>query len=570
MPFIRLINSIKSSFWYSFTVFLLFASSQLQAQSVPDSVYISGKIFNLTGRLFREAPTVTFSRNNILVPNIEMVRNASIQADGSFRVALPLLFNQEEVYLSYGNKVFTTFLASPGTIEIVFNADSIFKAQRLFYFAGENAEANNQYTSYLAEENKVLRQNKRYGEDFQKHFWDAFMSVTARKLVEERVRLKRSAYETVARKSVPSEALQKWVYSLTKDEQAAYLLGHTLALNDDAETATLEEWSGIVKAPLTLQRIEWLLAIKNYLNREIDRAKTNGKQKTLRVAKIAELSAQFVTPLTSAEKQLLSDIATRESGSSKEISELTKIYERGPGILSVLTNYEVRKQAYIGEFKPEVEEYMNALFFAENSDLLLADERTIIYQYINKDIVDPTIKKALAEIYHLGMKDHEKVSTLLNQTITATPVEVKKDIWVAESSQSGPEWFIQVRQQLPQKPLYVTAWQLGDETSMHEMTFANELRMNSPEAVRFIYIHVVTTDNKRQRDLWKQYILKHDIKGIHLYMTVNQALNLAPLVDLYALPAHTFIRANGRVASQTPPPSAGVETVRFIQRMANR
>jgi hypothetical protein len=541
------------------------------AQTKPDSVYISGRILNLTGRLFREAPEVTFSRNNILAPQTEMVRNAPIQADGSFKVALPLIFEKEEVYLDYGGKVFTTFLASPGTVEVVFNADSIFKSERLFYFSGVNADANNRYTMFLAEENRILKNNKRHGEDFQKNFWAAPTPSAARRLIEERVRLRRSALEKTSQNMVPSRELTDWVAAFTQDEQSAYLLGYTLMLNDDAETATLDEMEGIVRVPLTLQRIEWMTAIKNYVNREIDRANVNGKQKTLKVNKMAELVARYVSPLSEDERRMLNRMANSEGGSREEINKLSAIYERGPGILRLITNYETRKQAFTGDFRPVTEEFINAMFFTDNIDLFLPEEKNQMFEHINKDIKDPVIKRSLAEIYQFairGVSDFQRV--LEKQLSGPIPTEVMKDVWMAETGENGAAWFENVKSQLPGRPLYVTLWQLGDAISMEEMRYANGLRDNSPEEVRFIYIHIAETDTKRQRDLWKQFIVGNNLSGIHLYMSMTQAFQLAGAVNAYDIPSYLMFRGNGRQQRNTPPPSKGLETVRFIEKAVAR
>lgn len=541
------------------------------SQSVPDSVHISGRILNLTGRIFREAPAISFTRNNILVPQTEMVRNASLQADGSFTLSLPLIYDKEEVYLDYGGKVFTTFLASPGKVEIVFNADSIFKAERLFYFSGVNAEANNQYTMFMAEENKILRENKRYGEDFQKNFWMTPTPTAAKKLVDERVRLRRSALEKITRSMVSSQELIDWVTNFTKDEQSAYLLGHTLMLNDDAETAALDDMAGIVRSPLTLQRIEWMTSIKNYMNREIDRARNNGKQKTLKVNKMAELVNNYVTPLSSAEKSMLIRLANSEGASRDEINQLSTIYERGSGLLRLLTNYELRKQAFTGDFKPETEEFVNALFFTDNMDQFLPEERKVVFDHINKDLRSPIIKKSLEEVYQLSVKNTQELQSILAQKLSdPIPTEVLKDIWMAESTENGAQWFEKVKSQLPEKPLYVTLWQLSDGISMDEMRYANQLRDYSPQVVRFIYIHVAETDNKRQRDLWKQYIVGNQLKGIHLYMSMNQAFQLAGSINAYDIPSYLMFRANGRQQRNTPPPSKGLETVEFIEKAVSR
>ena len=88
---------------------------------------VTGRIRNLSARLYRESPTVLVSRNNILQASRELVRPAPLNVDGTFRVSLPLIYPQEEMYFNYG-RISTAFLAAPGTLTIDLDADSLFTA----------------------------------------------------------------------------------------------------------------------------------------------------------------------------------------------------------------------------------------------------------------------------------------------------------------------------------------------------------------------------------------------------------------------------------------------------------
>ena len=124
----------------------LLTSSLSFAQTV-DSVIVTGRIKNLSARLYRESPTVLVSRNNILQASRELVRPAPLNVDGTFRVALPLIYPQEEMYFNYG-RISTPFLAAPGTLSIDMDADSLFTAGVPFRFGGVNAQVNSQFARY--------------------------------------------------------------------------------------------------------------------------------------------------------------------------------------------------------------------------------------------------------------------------------------------------------------------------------------------------------------------------------------------------------------------------------------
>ena len=90
-----------------------------------DSVIVTGRIRHLSAQLYRESPTVFISRNNILQASRELVRPAPLNLDGTFRVSLPLIYPQEEMYFNYG-RISTAFLASAGTLNIELDADFLF------------------------------------------------------------------------------------------------------------------------------------------------------------------------------------------------------------------------------------------------------------------------------------------------------------------------------------------------------------------------------------------------------------------------------------------------------------
>ncbi|MBC7568389.1 MAG: hypothetical protein H7319_01485, partial [Spirosoma sp.] len=185
------------------------------AQSV-DSVIVTGQIKNLSARLYRDAPTVLVSRNNILEASRELVRPAPLNVDGTFRVAMPLIYAQEEMYFNYG-RISTAFMAASGTLRIDLNADSLFTAAVPFRFGGVNAQVNQQYARYKATEAALPDKPnpQRLSEE------------VVNKSVPETYRMVLSAYQTAFRKFASQEnafpLLSRWVQSGNRYSAAAFL-----------------------------------------------------------------------------------------------------------------------------------------------------------------------------------------------------------------------------------------------------------------------------------------------------------------------------------------------------------
>src|SRR5205823_6414269 len=131
--------------WLLAVLLVLVYSLQLHAQA--DSVVISGHIRHLTPRIYRESPTVLITSTNILQAGQELAHPAPLQPDGSFRVAIPMIYPQEEMYFNAA-RVSTAFLAAAGSLTIDIDADSLFVAAIPFRFGGVNAQVNQQFATY--------------------------------------------------------------------------------------------------------------------------------------------------------------------------------------------------------------------------------------------------------------------------------------------------------------------------------------------------------------------------------------------------------------------------------------
>lgn len=558
-------------FTLSFTFIILLLSSIAEAQLAVDSVYIEGKVLNLTGRLYREAPAISFSRNNLQQTQSELTRQAQLDADGSFKLALPLAFSQEEIYLDYGGKVFTTFLASPGNVNIVFDADSLFKSKRLFYYSGVNADANNQYSRYAMEEDRLLKASKTYGTGFMDQLM-ASSPAAAKKLAQAKAQYRLQALTTISGTGEVSPTLVKWVTAVAEEELLSNLFEYSLYRELPLDSDLTESLSRVTKAPLTLQRIEWKNRVDAYARRSFDQfvATNPSKASALSITLIAKLIKSYVTPLSKDELYQLESIITNSTRTTPDIDFLSKLYSRNSPTLDLLTDYEKRSKIYSSLFTADVAELLSSEYVAERFYRLNLDRLRLIHDYVSKQIIAPEIRTSFNEIYQLETKDSSTIRLIQARTdLERAPKEVFPGIWMATSIEDGREWMKYIESVFKGKTIYISKWNLGDEESRNELALIPALQANTNADVVYLFLHVSQEDGTGAQNLWKQYIVRNNLKGVHLFMNEAQANQLMFRINALTIPSFAIIRPNGKIFSKSASaPSAGKETATTLERIS--
>ncbi|HEV7349092.1 hypothetical protein [Telluribacter sp.] len=551
-----------------FCFLLLLCTTLHSFAQKPDSVIITGRLLNLTAPLYRQAPAITFTRNNLLQPQSELTRQAPLQADGTFRVALPLIFPQEEVYLDYGGKVFTTFLASPGRVEISFDADSMFKAKQLFYFAGVNAEANNQYSRFAMEEGRLLKENKKLGANFFDFLWEQ-STLSVRRAVQTRADLRLSALTSATTGTVPP-ALQRWVRTTTDEEQLSILFEHAMANGVSVERDLLDSLNRLTTSPLTLQRITWAETFGNYADRQINQATAMNPNwgRSLPVELLAELIKDYVEPLSGSERQQLDRIVSDGKVSREGVDFMSNLYARNRRQLDLLTQFEKMKRAYGELYNATAAEFLSARYLVDRFYMYNLDQQKIIYNHVRKQLEKPRIRQSLDELYQLEVKDSTLVRLAQNRTdLGQDPTEVLPGIWIAQSEGSGRDWFRRIEELYKNKALYLIKWNLGDELSRREIAYAPALRAQLPQDIEVIYIHLPTEEAMPSQELWRQYVLRHQLRGVHLYLNDAQAMQLLFRLNPLSTPSFSILKPNGKNFSRNAPaPSEGAEAYKSLMR----
>lgn len=536
----------------------------------PDSVVITGRVLNLTAALYRQAPAITFTRNNILQPQSELTRQAPLQADGSFRVAMPLIYPQEEVYLDYGGKVYTTFLAAPGSLHVSFDADSMLKAKRLFYFSGVNAEANNTYMPYSMEEGRILKADKRYGENFFSTFWNLDEPQALRAL-DQRAQLRLSALATLSRQGTLSPQLQQWVQTLVNEEKYSALFEYALVNGIKAHPTALTGLPGLTEGIMTFQRVQWMMRVGDYADRAVEQREFQfpNRSKSLKVETMAELIKRYVQPLSAEETERLNVMIQEGNATTEGLEFLNRLYGRNRRTLDLITSLEKKDRAYAFEFDVATVNLLSARWLVQQFYRLSLAEQEVLYPYVRKNTKNAIVRNSLDELYALEVKDSTYIRLVEKRTdLNASPTEVLSGIWLAESAAKGRDALDKVEEFLKGKTVYVAKWNLFDDDSRNEILYAPALRAQLPTDVELLYLHLPSTEMVDSPSLWKKFIVRNKLKGVHLFLNDTQAAQLFLRLNPFAYPNFGIMKPGGKYASRNaPPPSRGQEAAQAILKV---
>lgn len=533
-----------------------------------DSIIIKGRIANLDGRLYRESPSITFSRNNILAPSSELSVNAPLQADGSFRAALPLAAPQEEIYLDYGGKVFTTFLAGKGEIELNFDADSMFLSKKLFQFRGVNADANNFYPAYLDQESKLYEANKHLGADFHKTFWSQSMQSAKQTLLQRGI-LRQRALTALLADGKQSKELTDWVNSIVEDENATLLMEYSLGNFNELSAADEMDLKRFSITPLTYQKVLRSNRFREYAarNSAVKVPANRRNSGSLPVDMIARLVLQYVSPISTAERDKLRLIVEKKNVDREELDLLSGVYKRGGNKLATIANFErsisAQKEIYDG---PALE-FLVASTLVDDFFKYSLEEKKALYQHVKGNLHNSTLRLSLDELYRMEVKDSTAVKSVVATSYKSKPTEALSGIWIAEGNQNGRSWLEDVQKQYLGRTIYVLNWDLYNDLNREELESANFLRRQLPEDVVFLFLHVSDPERAQnsdddltseERKLWKQYIVRHKLEGTHLFLNTNQTMQLG--LRTPNIPGtYYIIRPDGRYHSRNAPSPQRIE-----------
>tara|TARA_R110002124_G_scaffold120457_1_gene278509 strand:- start:448 stop:2127 length:1680 start_codon:yes stop_codon:yes gene_type:complete len=542
------------------------------AHSQTDSLIINGKIINLDGRLYRKSSFVTVARNNIFQPNSEIIHQAPLQADGSYRFAIPLNYVTEEFFLDYGGMANATFLGTKGEARITFNADSIGKAKRLFYFSGVLAEANNQYFSYLEAEKKAFDSNKRLGTDFFKTFWSNNQDQAQQEIVARRD-FRLEILNNISKNSPLDDHLRYWITSKATDESQTIWLDYLIAnrLIDRYPTINLND---LIAQPLTPDKVLLSEKFFHYAQFKLDEIKyaNPGKYESLPVKTMAQLILDNNSKLTDSERLRLTQLTEEGLKDRNEINFLNQMFARNEVELNMLFDFERFNRMATQEFSDASVAFLLGKYLTKRFFTFDQKQINTFGNHIQKHVSALSLSKSLREIIDLEVKDSVLVQEFINSNASReTPTEVIPGYFLSTSTGRGSTWLKDILKYYEGNTVYIVKWNLDDPGSLSNLEYMAFLRNSLPENVVFLYIHLVDNDqNFRINDLAKQFIIRHNLRGTHMLATNNQTLDLLFKLNPLESDTYAIIGPNGKFLDKNAPAPSDTEKLIPILINASR
>jgi hypothetical protein len=540
---------------FIFSAFLAALISSVAVAST-DSLIVKGRILNLSGRLYRQSPNITFSRNNIFQPQSELTRQVALEADGTFRTSLPLIFAQEEIYLDYGGLAFTTFLGSPGTVEITFDGDSLKSTQKLFYFSGVNAAANNQFRDYLTTENKLFQANPALGARFYDTYWQKDIS-NALNQASRRASLRSSALDELSNKNIVDPVLNGWVRSLAEDERLQNIFEYVLS-NDLPIGALLDSLNRLSRVPLTAQRVTWANRFGDFSDRKMEELNYKDAPKSLSAKVMATLIKNNVANMSADERGRIDLIIANGAASRSDIDLMSRLYSRNESALNILFDYERAMRSYSELFDKTALDFLKARYLARNFYKFNPAQLVLLNSHVQNGISSLQFRESLNELVALELKDSADINKLIAyKDIETMPKEVLPGYWFCASNDRGTTWLNKVLEKYIGKTVYLIKWNLRDRKCQELLDYIPLLRSQLPDDVEFVFVHSTFSDDYIiSNDLIKQYIVRHRLKGVHLSLNDSQTMEL--LFKLNPMDPGTFmiLRPNGRFYTKSAPSPA--------------
>ncbi len=538
-----------------FLISLLFTLPPVLSVAQTDSVTVSGRILNLTPRLYRQSPNVLISRNNLLQPNAELTRPAPLNPDGTYSVKMPVVFGQEEMYFSFAS-VSTPFLAAPGAVTINLNADSLFRAAIPFVFGGVNARVNTQFARYKAFE---AQQPKIDNEKLSKQ-------ISGLELGKAFAKVQTTYYEPFEKFSreveKPFPLVKDWVSSATRYNAASFV--YDIATYEGrAIPRALDDSLSPPNGPiLTASRAVSISRMASFVVQF--QGVTSG---ILPISDLASLLLRYGKQLTDTERENLTKWQQAKNARTSDLRQMQRIMERNSDTLQRLMNY----QLLINRARPLVDsasrQTLTAYWLATSLPTLTIDQARLLYGFAHPRLTNKQLIQSLDELYGMAVGDSTRIRRAVAQ-LNAKPalnVDLGPGILVSKNDEmSGSallnEWAKTNRSRL----VYVLFWAPADENSLRSIALAQRLRDTyAPDELSLLYIGLPNEDPT----LREEYIVRNNLKGDHLLLTAIQYENLG----LDGFGGGVLLNRSGKVVKRSVPlPDQFDELSKQIQKQLSR
>ena len=508
-----------SRFWRLTAGLLLTLSLPLSAQT--DSVTISGQIRHLTPRLYRESPTVIITSTNVLQAGQEQTHSGPLQPDGSFRVTVPLIYPQEEMYFNAA-RVGTAFLASAGTLTINLDADSLFIAAVPFRFGGVNAQVNGQFAQYKAYEARTKSKvdaaaiSQRIGTRTDRAAFAYLMDSFIRTLRD--FSATRAVYPLLTR----------WLTAIARYDAASFLYDHAAETNRMIETALADSLRPATDRLLTPSRATAVSRFSNYASGRVGIT----PERAISVKQLANLLSRYGQNLSVTEQDRLTAIRQKGGATGTDMRFLNTLLGRNEMIKRLLL-FDVSMQQARTEFDSLSVDYLEGAALAASMTTTPINELSLLRTHVRGMIGDPFVLRSVDDVYQRQTKDsvaiREAGRRLSAGDSLSGSVEVGTGIFATRNSRAGAGQLIsRVLRNNPGRVVYLIRWAPGNPQSQALVQAAQRLRDTfSNRDLTLLYV----TDPGVDPSVWLESVIRQGLKGEHLYLSDTQwnVTDLTPL-----------------------------------------
>ncbi|MBC3784247.1 hypothetical protein [Spirosoma utsteinense] len=543
---------------YSCALLLCLLTSSLSVAQT-DSVIVTGRIKNLSARLYRESPTVLVSRNNVLQASRELVRPAPLNVDGTFRVAMPLIYPQEEMYFNYG-RISTAFLAAPGTLTIDLDADSLFTTAVPFRFGGVNAQVNSQFARYKALEAAMPAKpnNEKLSEQVRS------------KDAPETYRTVLSTYQGAFRNFAAGQTVfplvGRWIQSTNRYIAAGFVYDKAVADLTKLPVSLNDSLRPPGDRLLTASRAVAMNQFASYASTRVSIPQTSSSA-GLSVRSLSTLLLRYGRNLTDTEQTRLRGYMENENTArGSDLRFFQNLVKRSSDTIQRLATYENLIQRSKEEFNEESVNYLTAYWLANSLPTLTLDFAKLLYSYARPQITDPQLAQSLDELYRLEVGDSVRVQaalkTLQQQSGKASSAEISPGVFVTRNlSGEGSALFDQLIAANRGKVIYVLLTSISSDVERQAALDAQRLRRTyRSRDFALIYLPVLGGEST----LWAEFATKNNLLGDHLMLSEPQlndaAQRLRPENEITA----TVINRVGKIVKRNAPLPGAFEEVRKV------
>ncbi len=498
---------------------LLFLPAAL-AFGQTDSVIVSGQVRRLSAKLYRQSPQVVVGRTLVFRANTVQNFPGLLQPDGRFRVAVPIIYLQEEMQFRVGNAQIN-FLASAGSLTVELDNDSLYVAAVPFRFGGVNAQVNQQFAQFKAfdaaqktDEGTVKRAIRRAVNGPIDDTYSTLYQVFTASLTQF------SASQSVF------PLVRDWVQTNARNDAAAYVFDKAVQEQRTLAASQFRPLLTGTDALLTASRATALSRLGAYASWLV--ARQTAANRNVPVRTVAQLLTRYANGLTPDDRARLAVFGQTNAAKVSELRYLARLLERNTDTISRLLTYETALLAARPFFDTLSLDYLKGYSLASATQTGTLAQVGLFGNHITPQIGNTYLRRSAADLAGQALQD----TALVRQAwATYLALEKKPGInsgFVSEgvyvytgTNRPGAALLRHAVDENRGKVLYMVLWSATDEAGQQLAREAQPLRdVFGPRDLTTLYVSL-GDDNDDKR--WLETIVRNRLRGEHVRLSNEQA-----------------------------------------------